>query len=466
VSTASAGKAVAGERAQLSRVDGSLTWGVRTLLGLAAVLSVAAIFAVWANRQLLDTGTWTRTNSRLLENRAIRAELSDYLTEQLYANVDLAGELRAGLPKQLKPLAAPAAGGLRTVVEKAIDAALRTPQVQALWRSASELSHRQFVALIENRGKVVRAPGGGAVVLDLRPVVASLASRLGTPAAVVQKLRNSVGEITIVRSRSLQTMQGAARGLHDLAIVLPPLALFMFALAIGLSRGRRSRALAMAGAVAMAAGLAALLVRSLLGSRIVDALTSSEAVRPAASAAWSILTSLLVEIAVATIAIGAVIVLAGLLAGRSQWASRARSRAAPYLRDRPDLVFGTAGAALLLVFLWDPIVATHSLVGIVTIAVLSLLGVQLLRRRTAVEFPGARYLPQRDGLRARVLATRTRLGGLARPDAGSAAVSRASRHHATQASAVDQLERLAALHAAGALTDAEFSAAKRTLLPD
>jgi hypothetical protein len=45
---------------------------VRAILALATVLCVASIFAVWANRQLLDTGYWTRTNTKLLENRAIK----------------------------------------------------------------------------------------------------------------------------------------------------------------------------------------------------------------------------------------------------------------------------------------------------------------------------------------------------------------------------------------------------------
>ncbi len=283
------------------------------MLALAAVLSVAAIFALWADRQLLDTGDWTRTNTKLLQNEAIQARLADYLTEQLYANVDLAGELRSGLPGPLKALAAPAAGDLRTVVEKAIVAALRTPQVQALWRNASDRSHRELIALIENRGRVLRTPGGGAVVLDLRPIVADLAQRFATPASVVARLRSSVGEITILRSRRLQTLQGVARGLHDLAIVLPALALSLLALAIGFSPGRRGRALAAVGAVAVAAALATLLVRSIAGTQVVDALTSSETVRPAASAAWSIVTGALVEIAVATIAIGAAAVLAGLL---------------------------------------------------------------------------------------------------------------------------------------------------------
>jgi hypothetical protein len=463
------------ERSPADRASGSLSWAVRGILALAAVLSVAAIFAVWANRQLLDTSYWTHTNTKLLENRAIQHELSDYLTEQLYANVDLAGELRAGLPKELKPLAAPAAGGLRTVVEKAIVAALQTPRVQGLWRTASEVTHRQFVELIENRHELLGTPGGGAVVLDLRPIVANLARRLGTPAPVVAKLRGSVGEVTIIRSKTLETMQGAARGLRDLAVVLPLLALLLFALAIGLASGRRSRALVAVGMVAVAAGLVALIVRSIAGAQVVDTLASTEAVRPAARAAWSILTSVLVEIAVATILIGGLVVFAGLLGGRSQWATAARRGLAPYLRDRPDLTFGTAAVALLATFLWGPIAATQKLAGILVIAALSLIGVELLRRQAAAEFPAARYVPERDGVRGRVADARGLLGRRgARLRAGAAGAGVAGRpgaadqrgQRAAAAPDVDRLERLAALHRSGELTDEEFAAAKRGLLSE
>jgi hypothetical protein len=459
---------------QPAQASSSLSWVVRAILALAAVLCVASIFAVWANRQLLDTGYWTRTNTKLLENRAIKGELSTYLTEQLYANVDLAGELRSGLPKELKPLAGPAAGGLRTVLEEGIVVALGTSQLQTLWRTASELTHRQLVALIENKGKVVRTPGGGAVVLDLRPIVANLANRFGAPATVVEKLRSSVGEITILRSKTLETMQGAARGLRDLALVLPLLALLAFALAVGLSRGRRSRALTAAGLLGVGAGLATLIARSLAGTRLVDELAKTEAGRPAASAAWSILTSLLVELSVATICIGALVALAGLLGGRSRSATAIRHALAPYLRDRADIVFAATGVALLLVFLWGPIAATQKLLGIVVLVVLAILGVEVLRRQTAGEFPDARYLPGRDGVRGHVAGARTQLsrrGAQLRAGVGgvaaTVAVDRAhGRSNSMPLPAVDQLERLAALHASGALTDEEFVAAKRELLSD
>ncbi len=450
-----------------SRSSSSSSWFVRAILALAAVLSVAAIFAVWANRQLLDSGYWTRTNTKLLESQPIQDQLSAYLTEQLYANVDLTGELESGLPKQLKPLAGPATSGLRTVVEKGVVIALQTAQVQQLWRAANELAHKQFVELIENKGKVVRTPGGGAVVLDLRPIVANLANRFGAPKSAIEKLRGAVGEITVLRSKKLETAQGAARGLRDLAIVLPATVLLLFALALGLTGGRRSRTLVTIGLVAVGAGLATLIIRSISGNQVVNALASTEAVRPAAHAAWSIATSLLADIAGATIFIGALIVLAGLLAGRSAWASSARRALAPYLRDRPALTFSTAAVALLIVFLWGPIAATQKITGILVITVLSLFGVEMFRRQTAMEFPAVHYVAEQDGLRGRIAGLSDRLGRQgARVRAGVAGIAEERRSRPAPAGSVDQLERLAALHSSGALTDEEFAVAKRELLSD
>jgi hypothetical protein len=445
--------------------NASLSWFVRALLALAAVLSVAAIFAVWANRQLLDTSYYTPTSTKLLQNEAIRNQLSSYLTEQLYANVNLAGELESGLPKQLRPLAGPAAGGLRTVVEKGIVVALGTSQVQQLWRTANEVAHRQFVRLIENKS-LVQSRGNGRVVLDLRPIVINLANRFGVPRSAVEKLRNYVGEFTILRAKRLETLQGAARGLRDVAIVLPALVLFLFALAVGLSRGRRSRALVVIGLVGVAAGIATLIVRSIAGRLVVNELASTESVRPAAHAAWSIATSLLAELAGAMIFAAVLVALAGACVSRARWAYAMRRVLAPYVRDRAALTYGVAIAAALVIYLWGPIAATQKLLGVLVFASLWLLGVEMFRRQVALEFPSARYLADRDSLRRRLgdagswLALRA-----ARLRAGaSGVVGQAHGGAAPATSAVEQLERLAALRASGALTDEEFAAAKRDVL--
>jgi hypothetical protein len=440
-------------------------WLVRSMLGLAAVLSVVGIFAVWANRQLLDTSYWTETNTALLENHAIQEQLSSYLTDQIYANVNVAGEIRSGLPSELKPLAGPAAGGLRTVVEKGIVIALQQPRVQQLWKTANEVTHRQFVNLIENKGRAIRTPGGGAVILDLRPIVSELATRLGAPASTAEKLPANVAEIKIISSKSLETAQAAVRVLRGLALILPILVLLLFAGAIGLARGRRSRTLLNVGLVCIGAGLVALVARTLIGNSVVDTLATTEAVRPAAAAAWSIGTSVLVDIADAIIFIGVVVVLAGLLGGRSRWATSTRHALAPYLRDRPDITFGVVTVALLILFAWGPIEATQKLTGILLIAVLSLFGTQMLRRQTAGEFPDAHAAGGMDAIRKGMADVR---GSLARGSAGlraGVAGHTGGGHHADAPSdSVGGLERLASLHASGALTDEEFATAKRELL--
>jgi hypothetical protein len=195
-----------------------------------------------------------------------------------------------------------------------------------------------------------------------------------------------------------------------------------------------------------------------------------------ADAAWSIATSVLVEVAVGTIFIGALVSIAGLVAGRSRWSSSLRRLLAPYLRDRPDVAFGATGVVLVLFFLWGPIQATHRLVGIVLISVLTLIGVELLRRQTRSEFPAVHYVPERDGLRGRTLGARELLvRGGSRLRAGVSAAEEGrqarmpgavGRPEPAVASPVEQLERLAALHAGGELTDEEFAAAKRRLLSD
>jgi hypothetical protein len=450
------------------RPRGSHTWLVRGMLALATVLAIVGVFAVWANRQLLDTSYWTETNTKLLENEAIQEQLSSYLTDQLYANVNVAGEIRAGLPSELKPLAGPAAGGLRSLVEKGIVLALQRPRVQQLWKTANEVTHQQFVNLIENKGRVLKTPGGGAVILDLRPIVSDLATRLGAPASTAEKIPNNIAHIKIISSQSLEAMQTAVRLLRSLALILPLLVLALFAGALALARGHRPRTLVNIGLVCVGSALVVLIARSIVGSKVVDTLATTEAVRPAANAAWSIGTSVLVDVADGLIFIGVVVVLAGLLAGGSRWATATRHAIAPYLRDRPDISFGAVAVVLLILFAWGPIDATQKLTGILLITILSFFGMAMLRRQTAAEFPDAHYVGGMDamrrgmtGLRDSFERGRASLHSARHGDhGGSSGGSGGSRGE----DRVAQLERLATLHSSGALSDEEFAAAKRELL--
>lgn len=368
-------------------------WLVRTLIGVASVLGVVAVFAVWANRQLLDTSYWKSTNQKLIASPPIKEQLSVFLTDQLYANVDVGGELKKELPSELKPLAAPAAGALRDVVQRAILFLLERPKVQELWGKANEVTHAQFVRLIENKGSVIKLPGGGAVILDLRPMLTEVAEKVGAPTSVVQKIPEKVAQVRIVTSSQLKTMQNAVNLLRVLAVALPLLVFALFALAVYLARGRRLHTLILVGSACIAVGLVVVVARGIIGNKVVDSLATTEAVRPAAQAAWSIATSVLADVAWSTVFIGVPLILAALLAGPTRTATSIRHRLAPYLRDRADITFGAVGLLLLLLFAWGPIPATRTVIGILIIIVLAFFGAEMLRRQTAREFPDAHLRP-------------------------------------------------------------------------
>jgi hypothetical protein len=80
--------------------------GVKALTVLASILGFLAVFSVWAERQLLETDTWTETSTEMLEDEAIKVSVADYLVDQLYANVDVQAELEEHCRRM--PTASPA----------------------------------------------------------------------------------------------------------------------------------------------------------------------------------------------------------------------------------------------------------------------------------------------------------------------------------------------------------------------
>src|SRR4051794_20597066 len=100
------------------RREGDVRRTAIALIVVATVTGFFAVFAVWAKRQLLETDTWTRTSSQLLEDEDIRVAVADFLVSSLYRNVDVERQLSGVLPRQARPLAGPAAGGLRQLAER------------------------------------------------------------------------------------------------------------------------------------------------------------------------------------------------------------------------------------------------------------------------------------------------------------------------------------------------------------
>jgi Short C-terminal domain len=426
-------------------------YAIRALLVVATCLLVVGSFAVWANRQLLNADHWAETSSQLLENDAVRAQVSGLVVDQLYANVDVAGQLQAAFPKRLKPLAATAAGGLRNLAQEATDRALDRPRVQELWTATNRITAQQFINIAKGDSKVVTG-SGNAVVLDVRPLMLDIGGRLGLPGSVLDKVPPDAGHVKVIEADQVGALRDGAAALQGLALVLPVLGFLLLALAVYLARGRRRHTLMWVGIDLILAGAVVLVARNLVGSSVVDSLAKTEAARPAAEAVWSIGTRILRDIGQAVIITGLPVLFAAWLAGGTRPAVAARRVMAPWLNDRPAVAYGAVGALLCLVVLWAPIPATRKVIPVLVMIGLAALGVHALRRQTAEEFPDA-HAGGGVGVAARL----TRRAATGRgPAAGNGSPPADPR--------LERLERLSDLHDRGALSDQEYAAEKATVL--
>jgi hypothetical protein len=426
--------------------------GVYVLLVVAGVLLLLTSFAVWVNRVALNTNRFVDTSSQLIDDDAIRQAVATRAVDELYASVDVQAELKKQLPKDLKPASGALAAGGREAAYFVVDRALQQPALQNVWRETVRQSHQELVDVLEGGGTTVSTEEG-VVTLDLRPIVLDAADRIGIRQTVEDNLPTDVGQVEVLRSDQLNAAQSGFDILKALAWFLPLLTLGLFALAVWLATGRRRLALRDAGIVISLAGILGLVAVNMTGGYVVDALATDTDTRTAGRHAWDITTELLRSSFRWQIVVGLLVVLATWLAGPRRYAVASRQVIAPLLRERVYPYVAVAVIAFVLL-VTGPATDFARLLFVVVLAALLAAGVEIMRRQTLHEFPDGAGAISLGEARARITEW---LEARRRQPASPAGTG-------TDATLSTQLRQLAELHTSGALTDAEYTAAKARLL--
>ena len=453
---------------------------VRALVILGSILAFLSVLAIWTERQALNTDDWVSTSGRFLENETIREELSGYLVDQLYENVDVQKELEEILPEDTKDLSGPAAGGLRQVAGQGAEKVLETSTAQELWEEANRTAHEQLLAVLENKKEAVETDEGN-VRLNLGQLLTNLAEQVGIGESLAEKLPADAAQIEILKSDELKTAQDIAIAVKGLALLFSILTLACFGGAIYLSRDERWVTVLLIGVGLIAAGFAVVVVRQIAGGIVVDQLVKTESVKPAAEAAWSIGTSLMISIATTVIVVGILCLVAGWLASPTNGARATRRFLAPTLRLHVAYVY--AGLAILggFYFLTAPSQGLRSFLTTLIVAAMAAFGIRELRKQSEEEFPEATYDDVFGRTRDKVVSAvkdaniTERVGEqaskLRRPGGSERGSEEASAEAPTatlpvndEDARLERLERLGTLREKGILTEEEFTAEKARLL--
>jgi hypothetical protein len=381
-------------------------WGAWTLVVVGIVVAVLAVIAGYVKYQALDTPTVEETATQLIRDDQVREEIGARLVDELFTQVDVPALLDERLPEDQKPLAPLLAGALRQLADRGVLELLERPRVQDLWVRSVVTAQEQLVKILDDDTTAIRTEGG-FLVLDLRPLVVQLGDRVAILSSAVDRLPESAGRIKIMKADDLETAQEATQLLRRLAMFLWIVPFVLWGIALWLARGRRRAILRTIGIGLVVVGLLVLAVRALGGNYVVDNLVTSDTVRPAAQNAWDILTGLLADGGWTVLGLGVIAVFAVWLSGPSPSARATRRELAPFLM-RPELAFGTAAVLFLLLIVWGPTAQTHRVQFVVAGALLLAFGVEVLRRQTAREYPGAVATDLSDSARSTLARMRGR----------------------------------------------------------
>lgn len=371
----------------------------RVLVWLGALLAAVALLAGYVRWQALDTDTVRATADELIVDDDIQQQIAGSLVDSLFNNVDIQAELEQRLPPAQQGLSGVITGAVRELADRAANQMLERPRAQQLWVDTVALSHGQLINVLEDESRGVTTQGG-AVFLDLRPLVVELGNRIPVVGRIASQLPDDAGLIKVIEAEQLETAQDITAALDFLGTWFWVVPLLLFAAAIWLAAGRRRLILRSIAWASIVAGLLVLVIRRVAGGYVVDSLATTTSAEQAAQDAWNILTSLLAEGAWTLIGL-AVLVLVGVwFAGPSTSGTASRRELAPFLA-RPEIAFGAAAALFLVLVLWAPTAQTTRVPQMVALAVLLALGIEVLRRQTAREHPDAADVNLGEHLRRR-----------------------------------------------------------------
>jgi hypothetical protein len=450
-------------------------------------LTVLVILSAWVDRQIFDTQEWGDTSSKMLQNPEIQKEVATYAVDELYANVDVEAELQDILPSDLRDLSGIAAGGLRQVADRGAQQALGNQRVQDLWRQANETAHATLISIIEDDSAVISSTGG-KVQLELRPLIIEIADQVGLGQQARDNIPLAVGQIEIVDSQELSTVQTVAQIIHGTALITALLLLVLIGLAVFLSRGYRWLTLLWIAASLIVGAAVVLILRSVAGGIIVPELATVD-VRPAAEAAYSIGTDLLRSIAWTVIWSAIALIPVAWLVSPNRAAEKTREFLAVPFGRFPAATFGLLGIVAFIFVLMGAGDQREFLIRLM-IAILAGLGTWSFSRTLAASYPDADYaglaefgenakarikevwadrpniLPSRGGDKGG--SDEAGPDGPAASDPGAAEAPTAVIAAAEQAAAqpdpetarLDLLDRLASMRERGVLTDEEYAEEK------
>jgi hypothetical protein len=384
---------------------------IALLLILGFLLTPLSFLAIFLKAEITDTGRYVQTVKPLSSNPAVQAYVADTVSQQLFAQVDVARYVREALPPRAEVLVGPLTSALQSFVRDVTQRILDTRQFQTLWVNANREAHTQLVNVVTGKKSgTVTATANGAVTVDLSRVAAQVKQQLeASGLSLFSKIPvdRVGGKITVFQSKDLYKVRQAVKVLDALAFVLPIVGVACFGGAIYLSSSRRRGFVEAAIAFTLGALTLALLLNVGRGVYL-NAVTDQNVPYDAAAAVYDTIVAYLHTEVRAALTFSLIVLIAVFFAGPSRFAVWFRARVRDganwlgaesdrvgwgwlspqtfVVRHKARLHIAVAVVAFVVVFRWNhptPVV----ILGLAALALLALAVIEFFGREAPAPAP-------------------------------------------------------------------------------
>ncbi|WP_134324058.1 hypothetical protein [Cumulibacter soli] len=307
------------------------------LLTLSVILVPVAVLGTWARVQLVDTDRFVSTFGPLIDEPEVQDLITEQVTTAIEGNleidemvtsvVDAINEL--GLPPAaqtaLETLEGPAAQGIRSLIDTAVERVVTSEAFASVWNTALRESHSRAIAIIQDQpGTAVSLSDDGALAIELDVVISQVRQELidrgfGFASAIPQVHRT----IPLAQADSLTTVRVAYQAADSVGYWLPWIVLGLAA--AGIAIARRHMAALLRTACGYLIALLVLAAALAIGRQIfLGSVAPSIMPRSTADVAFSQVTTDLYSVTAALIVLAICLVVGAWLAGGSSSARTAR----------------------------------------------------------------------------------------------------------------------------------------------
>jgi hypothetical protein len=161
-----------------------ISWISGVLIVVSALFFVFSIAGYWLKTNIVSTDVWVDKTSEVIQNSNVRSDISNSLSNTIFAKVNVNSYVSSLLPDKAKPLAGPISSSLQSFTEQQINKLMQTQAFINAWKKLNQQAHSGLINSLQKAS--TNSPdknsllyfSGDNLMLNVNPIYSNIRNKL------------------------------------------------------------------------------------------------------------------------------------------------------------------------------------------------------------------------------------------------------------------------------------------------